>query len=174
MAATSNPKSLQLWSERFDQFNAGRLTVQQFCLTVHCSVATFYYWKNKVEHMRRSASSKSNRRDEFGSADSTPSNDSAKLIEGSGRERAIQHDRSRRHASPIRHHRSNMRAMRRESSAKDLSRESAFVPVMVRGAGEVSAKEICVRLQDGTRVTVPADALEALEVVLQHVSGVAS
>jgi transposase-like protein len=45
------------------------------------------------------------------------------------------------------------------------AQKSAFVPVVVRGA---AAKEVVVRLNDGTHIVVPCDATEVLELILQH------
>ena len=53
----------------------------------------------------------------------------------------------------------------RSETAETRTKPSAFVPVMVRGG---SVSPVTVRLADGTRVSVPVDALAALEVVLQH------
>ncbi len=47
---------------------------------------------------------------------------------------------------------------------------SAFVPVVLRGS---SGRSIIVRVNDGTRIAVPVDALSALEAVLQHAKQVA-
>ncbi len=174
MAVASSPNLPQLWSKRFNQFNAGSLTVQQFCVTVDCSVATFYYWKNKLERMSLADSSKSIRHGEAWSAGSTPGDSSARLVGASVSAKPIQHLSSHQQASSHQQPSSRVRAMRGESSAEDAGRVSAFVPVVVQGAGEVGAKRICVRLDDGTKVTVPVDALEALQVVLQHASRVAS
>jgi hypothetical protein len=49
-------------------------------------------------------------------------------------------------------------------------KRSAFLPVIVRGG---SSRPILVRVKDGTRIAVPADALSALEVILQHAHRVA-
>lgn len=48
---------------------------------------------------------------------------------------------------------------------------SAFVPVVLRHG---NAKPIVVHLKDGTRILVPADALAALGLVLQHAQRVAA
>ena len=168
VAVASSPNLLQLWSKRFDQFNAGSLTVQQFCVTVDCSVATFYYWKNKLERMSLADSSESIRHGEALSAESTPGDSSARLVGASVSGKPIQHLSSHQQAS------SRVGAMRGESSAEDAGRVSAFVPVVVQRAEKFGGKRICVRLDDGTKVTVPVDALEALQVVLQHASRVAS
>ena len=50
-------------------------------------------------------------------------------------------------------------------SSTNLVVSSAFLPVVVRGN---SAKFVVLRACDGTRVSVPADALAALDTVLQH------
>jgi hypothetical protein len=47
---------------------------------------------------------------------------------------------------------------------------SAFVPVVLRGS---NCSSIIVRVNDGTRIAVPVDALSALEAVLQHSQRVA-
>lgn len=49
MSHLSDPSLLQLWTERFEQFRQNEQTVAQFCRSVGCSVATFYYWKRKIE-----------------------------------------------------------------------------------------------------------------------------
>jgi len=153
MAATSSPNLLQLWSQRFKQFNAGSLTVQQFCVSARCSVASFYYWKKKVERLPQSSDLPLGQ-DRTGQSYAAASKGSARLVRSSVLE--------------------NSRAASRVSSAQDAGRVSAFVPVVVRGAGELGTRPICVRLHDGTKVMIPVDALEALQVVLQHASRVAS
>jgi len=47
---------------------------------------------------------------------------------------------------------------------------SAFVPVVLR---DVNTRSVTVRVNDGTRIAVPVDALSALEAVLQHSQRVA-
>lgn len=111
----------QFWKDRLDQFSSSQRTIQQFCESVGCSVATFYYWKRKLSGNASSISR-------------TPSRTTASL-------------------------------------ARPAGRASAFVPVVVRTG---SSPSICVRLADGTRVVVPADALAALERVLEHAHRVAS
>ena len=49
MSPISDPGSLQIWQDRFQQFRENQQTIAQFCQSVGCSVATFYYWKRKVE-----------------------------------------------------------------------------------------------------------------------------
>jgi hypothetical protein len=46
---SSTHSKLAIWSQRFDRFNNNQQTVEQFCDSVGCSVATFYYWKHKLE-----------------------------------------------------------------------------------------------------------------------------
>jgi hypothetical protein len=50
-------------------------------------------------------------------------------------------------------------------------KSSAFVPVVLRGG---SSSPVRVRVNDGTRITVPVEALAALEIVLQHSQRVAT
>jgi transposase-like protein len=54
---------------------------------------------------------------------------------------------------------------RHSKPSTDLVVSSAFLPVVVRGS---SAKFVVLRACDGTRVSVPVDALAALDTVLQH------
>ena len=54
---------------------------------------------------------------------------------------------------------------RHSKSSTSLVVSSAFLPVVVRGS---SAKFVVLRACDGTRVSVPVDALAALDTVLQH------
>lgn len=49
MLRTTNLTKLELWRERFVQFGQGKQTVQQFCESVRCSPATFYYWQRKLD-----------------------------------------------------------------------------------------------------------------------------
>lgn len=52
----------------------------------------------------------------------------------------------------------------------NVEEASAFVPVVLRGS---NCRSIIVRVNDGTRIAVPVDALFALEAVLQHSQRVA-
>jgi hypothetical protein len=49
---------------------------------------------------------------------------------------------------------------------------SSFVPVVIRGASslrsEVNSQPIVVRLNGGMRITLPVEALAALDLILQH------
>lgn len=106
----STSSNLQLWSERFEQFSQRHQTVQQFCDSLSCTEATFYYWKRKLESS--------------GQTTNRPGPAAA----------------------------------------------SAFVPVVLRGN---SSRPVVVRVKDGTQVSVPVDALGALQVILQHAQRVA-
>jgi hypothetical protein len=105
MSRSSSHSKLAIWNQRFDRFNNSQQTVEQFCDGVGCSVATFYYWKHKLQA-------------------ESPS-----------------------------------------EPAQSQETPSAFVPVVIRSH---SAAPVIIRLVDGTRVTVPVDALTALDVILQH------
>jgi hypothetical protein len=50
MARSVNQGALQLWRDRFLQFDKSPLTVARFCKSIRVSVATFYYWKQKLEN----------------------------------------------------------------------------------------------------------------------------
>jgi len=121
MPRAADGSKLQFWKDRLDQFSSSQRTIQQFCESVGCSVATFYYWKRKVA-------------------------ENASLI-------------------------STTASRTKPSRTRHPERPSAFVPVVVRTG---SSLPISVRLTDGTRVVVPADALAALDRVLEHAHRVAS
>lgn len=55
-------------------------------------------------------------------------------------------------------------------AATNHVQSSAFVPVVLRGG---SVRPVMVRVSDGTRITVPVDALATLAIVLQHAQRVA-
>lgn len=48
MARAANLQSRSLWQARLAQFTKSQQTVHQFCWSVGCSAATFYYWKRKL------------------------------------------------------------------------------------------------------------------------------
>ncbi len=106
MSRSSSHSKQAIWKQRFKEFSNSQHTVEQFCDGVGCSVATFYYWKHKLE------------------ADSP------------------------------------------KESSEPPAKPSAFVPVVIRSG---STTPVIIRLIDGTRVTVPVEALAALDVVLNHV-----
>ena len=110
MPRTTSQAKLQLWKERFEQFQQGHQTVQQFCQSLGCTSATFHYWQRKIEP-----------------------------------------------ADQLKTH-------------EILDQSSAFVPVVLRGG---NSRSVMVRVNDGTRIAVPVDALSALEAVLQHSQRVA-
>ena len=49
MVRSTNQAKLQLWKSRFEQFAKSQLSVQQFCRSVGCSVASYYHWKRKLQ-----------------------------------------------------------------------------------------------------------------------------
>lgn len=55
--AASGSNKVQLWSERFRQFEKSSMTVAQFCQSVGCSIPTFYQWRRKLLVQTPSASS---------------------------------------------------------------------------------------------------------------------
>lgn len=48
MPVTTDSQKLALWRERFARFSRGELPVGAFCARERVSVATFYYWREKV------------------------------------------------------------------------------------------------------------------------------
>ena len=48
MARSTDSGKLALWRERFSRFSRGELAVGPFCAREHVSVASFYYWREKV------------------------------------------------------------------------------------------------------------------------------
>ncbi len=46
---------VQLWRDRFKQFEKSSLTAAQFCQSVGCSMAAFYKWRNKLLGQPKSA-----------------------------------------------------------------------------------------------------------------------
>lgn len=48
MARAASLQSRNLWQARLAQFTKSQQTVHEFCWSVGCSVATFYYWKRKL------------------------------------------------------------------------------------------------------------------------------
>ena len=48
MARTTDPAKIQLWQSRFKQFEISKLSIERFCVSVDCCLATFYYWKRKL------------------------------------------------------------------------------------------------------------------------------
>lgn len=48
MSGTTDSQKLALWRERFARFARGELPVGAFCAREQVSVASFYYWREKV------------------------------------------------------------------------------------------------------------------------------
>ena len=48
MPRSTDPGKLALWRRRFERFSRGGLAVGPFCAREHVSVASFYYWREKV------------------------------------------------------------------------------------------------------------------------------
>jgi hypothetical protein len=48
MPRSTDPRKLALWRERFAKFSRGELAVGAFCSREHVSVASFYYWREKL------------------------------------------------------------------------------------------------------------------------------
>jgi len=53
MSRSTDPRKLALWRERFERFSLGELAVGPFCARERVSVASFYYWREKVGKLRR-------------------------------------------------------------------------------------------------------------------------
>ncbi|HRZ39082.1 MAG TPA: hypothetical protein P5534_22270 [Candidatus Paceibacterota bacterium] len=49
MPRSSDPEKLGLWRVRFRRFSSSGLPVEQFCARERVSVASFYYWRKKLE-----------------------------------------------------------------------------------------------------------------------------
>lgn len=47
--SSSCPAKVRLWQARFKQYRDSQLTIAQFCNFIGCSVATFYYWRQRLE-----------------------------------------------------------------------------------------------------------------------------
>jgi hypothetical protein len=52
MPRSTDSGKLALWRERFERFSRGRLAVGPFCARERVSVASFYYWREKVGQVR--------------------------------------------------------------------------------------------------------------------------
>ncbi len=48
MPRSTDSGKLALWQERFERFSRGQMAVGPFCAREHVSVASFYYWREKV------------------------------------------------------------------------------------------------------------------------------
>ncbi|MBP7936838.1 MAG: hypothetical protein KA354_19525, partial [Phycisphaerae bacterium] len=48
MPRSTDTRKLALWRERFSRFSRGELAVGPFCARERVSVASFYYWREKV------------------------------------------------------------------------------------------------------------------------------
>jgi hypothetical protein len=48
MPRSTDTRKLALWRERFSRFSGGELAVGPFCARERVSVASFYYWREKV------------------------------------------------------------------------------------------------------------------------------
>ncbi len=48
MSRTTDPAKIRLWQSRFKQFENSKLTIERFCASLDCCLATFYYWKRKL------------------------------------------------------------------------------------------------------------------------------
>ena len=53
MARSTDTRKLALWRERFSRFSRGELGVGPFCSRERVSVASFYYWREKVGEFGR-------------------------------------------------------------------------------------------------------------------------
>jgi len=48
MSRSTDARKLALWRERFERFSRGEWAVGRFCARERVSVASFYYWREKV------------------------------------------------------------------------------------------------------------------------------
>lgn len=49
MSRSTDAGKLALWRERLERFSRGDLSVGSFCAREQVSVASFYYWREKLE-----------------------------------------------------------------------------------------------------------------------------
>jgi hypothetical protein len=49
MPHSSDPQKLGVWQVRFRRFSSSGLSVERFCAQERVSVASFYYWRKKLE-----------------------------------------------------------------------------------------------------------------------------
>lgn len=49
MPHSSDPQKLGVWRVRFHRFSSSGLSVERFCARERVSVASFYYWRKKLE-----------------------------------------------------------------------------------------------------------------------------
>jgi len=54
MPRSTDPRKLALWRKRLERFSLGELAVGRFCARERVSVASFYYWREKVGKLGRS------------------------------------------------------------------------------------------------------------------------
>ena len=62
MPRSADPAKAALWRQRFADFDAGTMSVAQFCQSIACSVASFYQWRRKLARRQPSQRPKSHRR----------------------------------------------------------------------------------------------------------------
>ena len=48
MSRSTDVRKLSLWQGRFSRFSRGGVSVESFCAREQVSVASFYYWREKV------------------------------------------------------------------------------------------------------------------------------
>jgi hypothetical protein len=48
MSRSTDVRKLSLWRERFSRFSRGGVSVESFCARERVSVASFYYWREKI------------------------------------------------------------------------------------------------------------------------------
>jgi hypothetical protein len=53
MSRSTDSRKLAIWRERFERFSRGELAVGSFCARERVSVASFYYWREKVGKVGR-------------------------------------------------------------------------------------------------------------------------
>jgi hypothetical protein len=53
MSRSTDSRKLTLWRKRFERFSRGELAVGPFCAGERVSVASFYYWREKVGDVGR-------------------------------------------------------------------------------------------------------------------------
>ena len=58
MSRSTDSRKLVLWQERLSRFSRGEWAVGPFCAREHVSVASFYYWREKVGECGRPGESR--------------------------------------------------------------------------------------------------------------------
>ena len=154
MSGSSDPKKLAVWRERFERFSSSGLAVARFCARERVSVASFYYWRQKLAVNGQPAP--------------------RPVLGHKGQRRRMTNGHPQHRTGSAEGHGVFQRVAVVAARVGAVRGAPAVVPparglVPVVSGSVPAGRAVCIQLPCGTRIEVGADDLDAIRTVLAEV-----